>query len=121
MGDTVKSNKIIELAKLLDEHNGKNTVVLDIHEQSSWTDYFVITTVNSQTHMRGIIRYVRSFLKENSIEPSNRRKHMSEDGWVLIDCGDFVIHLMTEELRDFYDLERLWFSGQLLYQSSKSS
>jgi len=121
MGDTVKSNIIIELARLLDEHNGKDTVVLDIHEQSSWTDYFVITTVSSQTHMRGVVRYVRSFLKENEIEPSNSRKHISEDGWVLLDCGDFVIHLMTEEIREFYDLERLWFSGQSLYHSSKSS
>ncbi len=121
MGDIVKNNTVIELAELLDEHNGKNTVVLDIHEQSSWTDYFIISTVNSQTHMRGIVRYVRNFLKEKSIEPFNRRKHINEDGWVLIDCGNFVIHLMTEEIREFYDLERLWFSGQSLYHSSKSS
>ena len=121
MGDIVKSSKVISLAKLLDEHNGKNTVVLDIHEQSSWTDYFVITTVNSQTHMRGIIRYVRSFLKEHSIEPFNRHKRISENGWVLIDCGDFVIHLMNEETREFYDLERLWYGGKSLYHSSKSS
>ncbi len=121
MVDTAKSKKVIELAKLLDEHNGKDTVVLDIHEQSSWTDYFVISTVNSQAHMRGIVRYVRGFLKDNSIEPLNRHKHISEDGWVLIDCGDFVVHLMNDETREFYDLERLWYSGKPLYHSSKSS
>lgn len=121
MADTVKSKQVIALAELVDEHNGTNTVVLDIREQSSWTDYFVISTVNSQAHMRGIVRHLREFLKENSIVPSNRHKHLSEDGWVLIDCGDFVIHLMNEDIRAFYDLERLWYKGQPLYHSSKSS
>ncbi|MBN1686414.1 MAG: ribosome silencing factor [Spirochaetales bacterium] len=121
MADTVRSEKVVELAKLIDDHNGKNTVVLDIHEQSSWTDYFIISTVNSQAQMRGIIRYLRAFFKDNSIEPNNRHKQLNDDGWVLIDCGDFVIHLMNEEIRAFYDLERLWFSGKSLYHSSKSS
>jgi len=121
MVDIAKSKQVITLAELLDEHNGKDTVVLDIREQSSWTDYFVISTVNSQAQMRGIVRYLLEFLKENSIVPSNRHKHLSEDGWVLIDCGDFVIHLMNEETRAFYDLEKLWYKGQPLYHSSKSS
>jgi len=121
MADTAKSKKVIELANLLDEHNGKDTVVLDIHEQSSWTDYFIISTVSSQAHMRGIIRYVMGFLKENSIELFNRHKNLSESGWVLIDCGDFVVHLMDEQTREFYDLESLWYSGKSLYHSSKSS
>ena len=121
MEDTARTNLVLTLAELLDEHNGVNTVVLDIRQQSSWTDYFIITTVNSQAHMRGIARYVNSFLKENLIVPFHRHKHISEDGWTLIDCGDFIVHLMTEEIRNFYDLERLWYSGQAVYQSSKSS
>ena len=91
------------------------------HEQSSWTDYFIIATVTSQTHMRGIVRYVNGFLHEHSIEPLRRRKRVDEEGWILIDCGDFVVHLMTQENRDFYELERLWYSGKKLYHSSKSS
>lgn len=67
MADTARNNLVLRLAELLEEHNGANTVVLDIHEQSSWTDYFIITTVSSQAHMRGVARYVNSFLKEYGI------------------------------------------------------
>ena len=121
MEDTAKNSIVVSLAELLDTHNGVDTVVLDIHEQSSWTDFFVITTVSSQAHMRGIARYVNGFLKDRSIVPFNRHKRVGEDGWTLIDCGDFVIHLMNEETREFYDLERLWYGGKQIYHSSKSS
>ncbi|MBT3275140.1 MAG: ribosome silencing factor [Spirochaetales bacterium] len=121
MADTAKNSIVLNLAKLVEEHNGEETVVLDISEQSSWTDFFIIATVNSQARMRGIIRYVNGYLSDLSIEPLHRHKHVSEDGWTLIDCGNFVIHLMTSEIREFYDLERLWYSGKVLYQSSKSS
>ena len=121
MADIAKNNIVLDLAKLLEDHNGENTVVLDIHEQSSWTDYFVIATVTSQTHMRGIVRFVNSFLDDHSIEPLRRRKRVDEEGWTLIDCGAFVVHLMTKENREFYELERLWYAGKKLYHSSKSS
>ena len=121
MEDTAKNSTVLAIAELLDEHNGEETVVIDIHEQSSWTDYFVIATVSSQAHMRGIVRYVNGYLSDHAIEPLHRRKHVSEDGWTLIDCGEFVIHLMSRETREFYDLERLWYAGKKVYHSSKSS
>ena len=121
MADIARNELVIELAQLVDDHNGEDTLVLDIHEQSSWTDFFVISTVTSQTHMRGIIRYLNKFLQDRGISPNRGRKRVGEDGWILIDCGDFVIHLMTQENRDFYELERLWYTGKQLYHSSKSS
>ena len=121
MVDTARNNLVLMLAGLIEEHNGVDTVVLDIRQQSSWTDYFIIATVSSQAHMRGIARYVNGFLKEHAIEPLKRHKHVSEDGWTLVDCGDFVVHLMSEEIRTFYDLERLWYNAISMYHSSKSS
>ena len=121
MEDTVRNRIVTDLAEVLDEHNGSETVVLDIRGQSSWTDYFVITTATSATHMQGLYRYIMAFLDDRKVEPRRKRKHVTDDSWLLIDCGDFVIHVMTQETRDFYELERLWFEGVELYHSSKSS
>lgn len=118
MEESVKSN-VLAIARLLDEHKGEDTVVLNL--VSSWTDFFIITTVRSQVHLKGLVRRLTDFLSANHIEALNRHKKVGESGWVLIDCGDFVVHLMEKELRSFYELEKLWFNSSLIYQSSKSS
>jgi ribosome-associated protein len=111
----------IEIARLLEEHQAEDTLALFIGSQSDWTDYFVIATVTSTGRLRGLLRHLRQFLGEHGLEPLHRQKRMEPDGWVLIDCGNIVIHLMSNEMREFYELERLWFSGEKVYHSSKSS
>ena len=112
---------VIRLAKLIDEHKGEATVVLDLNGLNSWTDYFIITTVRSQAHQSGLIRVLSDFLKENKIKPINPYKSPTDFGWALIDCGFFVVHLMSKEKREFYELEKFWFKSEIIYQSSKSS
>ncbi|MAG13761.1 MAG: ribosome silencing factor [Spirochaetales bacterium] len=121
MEDTANKKTVMEIATLLEEHNGRDIVVLDIREQSSWTDYFIIATIGSKAHMRGLLRYVHQYLSDHSIKPMHPHKRANDDGWILLDCGGFVIHLMSNETRGFYELERLWYSGTELYHSSKSS
>ena len=125
MEDTVKINDDKETALLIgrfiDEHKGGHTIVLDISEYSSWTKYFIISTSLSLGHLKGLVRLLKTFLSEHDIDVYHRHKNISENGWELIDCGDFVIHLMDSEVRSFYNLEKLWFNGKIVYQSSKSS
>jgi ribosome-associated protein len=122
MVDTAKSKEhIIDLAKLLDEHKGEETVAIYIGDHSGFTDYFLISTVSSAGHTRGLTRHIKSKLSELGIQPFHRQKKLQEDSWVLIDCGWFVIHLMDRDSRDFYELEKLWHMGDIIYQSSKSS
>lgn len=122
MVDTVKTKDItVEIGKLIDAHKGMDTVVIDVSEQSSWTNYFVISTVNSIGHLKGLVKHVKNFLRVRDVNILHRHRRLAEDGWELIDCGFLVIHLMSEEKRDFYDLERLWFNGEILYTSSMSS
>ena len=106
---------------MIDAHLGKETALLDISEQSGWTDYFIIATANSATHMKGLYRRVQEFLSEKGVKPLRRRKHIADEKWLLIDCGDFVVHLMSEDSREFYDLERLWYEGKKIDYWSKSS
>ena len=122
MEDTVKTkDHAIGIAKLIDEHNGADVSVINIVKQCNWTDYFIIATVSSQGHINGLTNFLRAYLAENDIKIIHNRKRVSESGWMLLDCADIVIHLMNEELRNFYDLEKLWHTGEIIYHSSKSS
>ena len=123
MVDIVKSSDNVAtlIGSFISDHNGENVQVIDIKEQSSWTDYMIISTVNSSGHLKGLVRQLKEMLSDNSIDILKRHKQISDDGWELIDCGSYVIHLMSTEMRDFYDLDKLWFSGKIIFQSSKSS
>ena len=122
MVDTVKSRDVaLEIGRVIDEHKGADTVVIDVREQSSWTSFFVISTINSVGHLKGLTRQLKNLLSDQDVNVLHRHKRIAEDGWELIDCGFMVIHLMSEEMRAFYDLEKLWFSGDVVYQSPESS
>ena len=100
-----KSSKI--KAFLLD-HKVMDVVIMDLTPECSWTDCFVVGTVTSVAHLRGVVHQIWGLLNELGMEVTNRHKSPGDDGWELIDCGDIVIHLMSSELREFYNLEKLW-------------
>lgn len=107
--------KAKELAKLMEDGKGGDVVLLDISGLNSWTDYFVIVTVNSSTHWQGLYKQVKEYIKENDLEIHlTNRKSPDGDDWNLIDLGNIVIHLMSEPARVFYDLEKLWHSGTVI-------
>jgi ribosome-associated protein len=112
---------VLGVARLLDSHKGEGTVALDIRELGSWTDYHIITTVRSSAHLSGLLRALHDYLKAHAIQPLNNGRRTPPDGWVVLDCGDFLIHLMSGEVREFYSLERLYFRAVVLDHSSKSS
>lgn len=86
----------------------KDTVILEIKNISIITDYFIITTVQSANHCKALINAVIKKLKEDKITKELSYEGDENTGWVLIDCGDVIIHLFTEEKRDYYNLELLW-------------
>ena len=112
---------VIELGELLTAHKGGAVVVMDMRQLNFWTDFFVIATVSSSTHLSGLDRHIKEFVREKNLEILRRsRKPDIDDEWSLIDLGNIVIHLMTAKARSFFELERLWSSAPLIY-SSKSS
>jgi ribosome-associated protein len=110
------------LGSLLREHKGDDVAVLDLRKMNAWTDFFVIATATSNTHLDGLERHIKEFCNERGIEILRRsrkpvishRAHASyetqvlEDEWRIIDLGAAVIHLMSRKAREFYDLERLY-------------
>jgi ribosome-associated protein len=122
MDDTASSTGLaLAMARCLEDHKGEDTVVLDVAESAGWTDYFVITTARSVVHAIGLVHESTVFLQGKGVKPRVSRKRVGENGWQLLDCGDFVVHIMVKESREFYDLEKLWFKGVPLDYSSKSS
>ncbi len=118
MGDTASSTeKVKKIAQEIEELKGIDTLALDISKHSSWTNYFIITTVSSSAHLRGILKDLYDRLDEYNFAPLWRHKKIDNDRWLLIDCGDLVIHLMDKEAREFYDLEKLWFNGEVIFGS----
>ena len=122
MEDTANNKEHVrDIARLLDEHRAEDTVILDVSAMSSWTDFFIISTVRSQAHLKGLLERVHGYFGQHNMKSLKSRKNTSEQGWILIDCGSFVIHLMDQERRDFYELEKLWFKSVPVDYSSNSS
>ncbi len=100
--------KAEKLKAYLEDHKCSDVVVIDMENECSWTDAFIIGTVSSVGHLKGVVHQLWGELNDLGLEVNNRHKTPGNDGWELIDCGDIVIHLMSDELRSFYNLERLW-------------
>ena len=111
----ITEEKAREIAKLMEDGKGKDVTLLDISGLNSWTDYFVIVTVNSSAHWQGLYKQVKEYIKENDLEIHlTNKKSPDGDDWNLIDLGAIVIHLMSEQARQFYDLEKLWHNGKII-------
>ena len=101
-----------ESACFLEAEKALDVLVLDIGLQSSFADFFIIASAQSLGHMRGLVRNVDSVLAKHGLGPRGTKRGVNDDdNWILLDCGDFIIHIMTREAREFYDLEKLWFES----------
>ncbi len=110
-----EQEKAFEIAKLLEDGKAQDVRVLDISELNSWTDYFVIATVTSSSQASGLYKLVKDYVKENDMQIHlTHQKSAQGDDWNLIDIGTVVVHLMSAEARDFYELEKLWHAGKVL-------
>ena len=87
---------------------GDDIVILDVGEVLVITDSFVITSAPNDRLVRTIAEEVEKRLKEEGRGGPRRVEGIREAEWVLLDYGDFVVHVFLEETRRFYDLERLW-------------
>lgn len=97
--------KIVQ--EVLDERKGQYITVLDVKDKTSFTDYMVLVTGTSDRHIKSLCDYVADKLKELGFPPLGMEGDLGSD-WVLLDLGDVIVHAMTAQAREFYQLEKLW-------------
>ena len=97
----------------LEEKKGEDIVLLDVQKVASFTDYFVICTASSSRMLNALADGVLGKVRETHTK-KGRLQGTPEAGWMVIDYGDIVVHLLDEELRGYYKLEELWRDGKLL-------
>ena len=94
----------------LNERKALNLTVLDVRNKTSFTDYMIVVTGTSNRHIKALCDYVEIKVKENGVMPLGVEGDMTSD-WVLLDLGDVIVHAMTEQAREYYQLEKLWTVG----------
>ena len=106
----IAENEIIEIAKncagILNEKKAENVVLLDLRQINSYLDYFVIATGNSHIHCTALAKELQKYLK--GIDFIGMGNPRLDTGWIALDYNEIVIHIFTKELREYYQLDRLW-------------
>ena len=95
-------------ARAAEEKNGTNILVLDVSQVLAITDMFVVTSATSNRLVRTIADEVEVKVREAGGGDPLRVEGLSEATWVLLDYGDMVVHIFTDEMRAFYEIERLY-------------
>jgi ribosome-associated protein len=99
--------RVLTALRAAAEKKAVDNVLLDLREIASFTDFFVITSGSNERQVQAISDAVVETLKKNG-SPVARIEGYKTAEWILLDYGDFVVHVFDEKARRFYDLERLW-------------
>ena len=89
------------------DKKARDIAVVDVGQFLSITDHFLICSAPSERQVRTISDEIEQVLSKEKRKPI-RREGSPEGGWILLDYGDFVVHVFSDEMRTYYDLERLW-------------
>ena len=97
----------------LEDKKAENIILLDIHEIASFTDYFIICTGTSDRMLDSLSTAVHELIKE-TYNITGHIEGSPNDGWMVTDFGDVVVHLFSPDQRNYYRLEELWEKGKIL-------
>jgi len=108
-------NKTVDSTKLIDaitegllEKKAKDIVLLDVRELTTLADYFIVCHGTSDTQIRALANSVEQKVKEELGENVWQQEGKDSRRWVILDYVNIVVHIFTEEKRNYYGIERMW-------------
>ena len=107
---TELARKIVDM---LEERLAADILLLDVSEVTLLADYFVLCTANSERQLNALVGDLSKQLKAEAGRPFGI-EGQPESGWMLLDYGDVVVHILSREMREFYALEELWKGAQTI-------
>ncbi len=102
------------LVDALQDKKGIDILVLDLHSQAIFADFFVICSGESEPQLRALMQAAQIEAKKQGDRMPKGVEGTPADGWILVDFGDVVVHLFAVEKRAYYDLESLWHKGRVV-------
>ncbi|MEQ1753414.1 MAG: ribosome silencing factor [Micropepsaceae bacterium] len=110
------SKKLLELViKTLDADKAEDIVSIDMMGKSPMADFMVVASGRSNRHVAAVAEHLAEALKKDGLKC--RMEGLQQGDWVLIDAIDIIIHVFRPEVREFYNLEKMWGGGDLLAQA----
>jgi ribosome-associated protein len=94
------------------EKKASQLTVIDLREVASFTEFFLIASGNNQRQVQAISDEINEQLKKQLDSRPVRIEGYSTGEWILLDYGDFIVHVFEKNAREFYDLERLWLDAK---------
>lgn len=95
------------MANFLSDRKARDIKVINISEKSAFADYFVNATAGSERQLSALSDDVKDKFAENDITPRNNEGR-PESGWILVDGGDVIVNIFTQDMRDKYTLDKVW-------------
>ena len=89
------------------DKKGEDVVILDLRKQSAFTEFFVLASATNPKQLLAIADAVQEAMREQGLRPKHVEGYPRQE-WILLDYSGFVVHIFTQRMRLFYDLERLW-------------
>lgn len=97
-----------EIYHVLDEHRGEDIAVLHVGSQIEISDYFVLCTASSTTHVRALTDEVEFKIGEAGVSPLAAEGRGDKNSWMVLDYGTVMVHIFTRDARQFYNLDKLY-------------
>ena len=123
--EKIKKINVLALTKkvavALNNKKATDIMVLDVRGKSDITDFFVLATGTSNTHIKSLPAYVNDEMAKNGIKALRREGIIKDTKWSVLDYGFVIVHIFTKELRDEYSLESIWGDAKKVKWEGKAS